>query len=238
MTPVLDGLDNLRDLGGLPLRTGGSTRHGVLLRSEAPTFASPADIARLVDELGLRLVIDLRGPAEIAASARPLAVAGVETVDLRLMGQDREHLITELGPAEGWRQVYLGYLVDQPDNIVTAVRRIAEPGAGPVLVHCMSGKDRTGVLVAVVLAAVGVDRAAIVADFVTTADNYPALLRRRHAAAGTVVPADLSARLPVAFAIEGLLDHLDEHGGAAGWLLSHGLADAELAVLRERLGAS
>ena len=55
-------------------------------------------------------------------------------------------------------QYYLRYLADRPDSVVGALEDIAT-GPGPVLVHCAAGKDRTGVVVAMALAAVGVERA-------------------------------------------------------------------------------
>ena len=160
-----EGLDNVRDVGGLPLRDGGSTRSGVLLRSAALHWATPADVRRLVDEFGLRLVLDLRTPREIDRDGpTPVATAGVETVALNFIGASRE--LPETGDdTDPLLRNYLGYLDDQPANIVEAVRRLAAPDAGPALVHCAAGKDRTGVLVAIVLEVAGVERAAVVEDY-------------------------------------------------------------------------
>ena len=155
-----EGLDNVRDVGGLPLRDGGRTRSGVLLRSAALHWATAADVRRLVDEFGLRLVLDLRTPREIDRDGpTPIAAAGVETVALNFIGASRE--LPETGDdTDPLLRNYLGYLDDQPANIVEAVRRLAAPDAGPALVHCAAGKDRTGVLVAMVLEVAGVERAA------------------------------------------------------------------------------
>ena len=72
---------------------------------------------------------------------------------------------------------YLGYLEDRPDQVVAAVRTIAG-SAGPVLVHCAAGKDRTGVVVALALSAVGVRPEAIVADYAATGERTGALIDR------------------------------------------------------------
>ena len=129
---------------------------------------------------------------------------------------------------------YLGYLGDHPANIVEAVRRIAS--RAPALVHCAAGKDRTGVLVALVLDAVGVERESVVADYALSAVNVEALFRRWTTRTGTDMPADLAPHTPRAAVMEHVLAHLDEeHGGAAGWLRANGLTDDELAALRALL---
>src|SRR5207344_3137187 len=150
-----EGLDNVRDVGGLPLRDGNTTRPGVLLRSASLHWATPADVTRLVDDYGLRLVLDLRSPREIERDGpTPVAAAGVETVALNLIGASRE--LPETGDdTDPLLRNYLGYLDDRPANVVEAVRRLAAPDVGPAIVHCAAGKDRTGVVVAMVLDVVG-----------------------------------------------------------------------------------
>ena len=230
----LDGLDNARDVGGLPLGAGGRTRFGVLLRSASLHYLTPADVSYLVDEFGLQLVLDLRAPVEIDRDG-PTAVAeaGVETIGLTFIGVSRQALpeneeITML-------QAYRGYLADHPGNVVTAVRRLAAADTGPALVHCAAGKDRTGTLVALVLDAVGVERAAVIADYELSAQHVEALFRRWTTASGEPMPTDLDRHKPRAETMTALLDQLDEqHGGAANWLLANGLEEAELARLRER----
>jgi hypothetical protein len=76
----------------------------------------------------------------------------------------------------------------------------------------------------------------VVADYALTGERVEALFRRWTAASGDPMPADLTPHLPRAEAMAAVLDHLDaEHGGAAGWLLAHGLEEDALARLRERL---
>ncbi len=232
------GLDNVRDVGGLPLRDGGRTRSGVLLRSAALHWATAADVRRLVDEFGLRLVLDLRTPREIDRDGpTPIAAAGVETVALNFIGASRE--LPETGDdTDPLLRNYLGYLDDQPANIVEAVRRLAAPDAGPALVHCAAGKDRTGVLVAMVLEVAGVERAAVVEDYALSSAQIEALFRRWTTASGEPMPAveDLRPHHPRAEVMEAVLERLDTaHGGAAGWLVERGLDVAALARLRTRL---
>jgi protein-tyrosine phosphatase len=139
-----EGLDNVRDVGGLPLRGGGTTRSGVLLRSASLHWATAADVRRLVDEYGLRLVLDLRTPREIERDGpTPVAAEGVETVTLNLIGASRE--LPETGDdTDPLLRNYLGYLTDQPTNVVEAIRRLSAPDVGAALVHCAEGPHRRG----------------------------------------------------------------------------------------------
>ncbi len=234
---AFEGLDNVRDVGGLPLRGGGTTRSGVLLRSASLHHATEADVTQLVDGFGLRLVLDLRTPREIERDGpTPVATAGVETVALTFVGESREYLPETGDDTDPLLRNYLGYLGDHPTNVVQAVRHLAAPDAGPALVHCAAGKDRTGTLVALVLDAVGVEREAVVDDYAISAEQVEAMFRRWTTAAGIEMPADLTPHLPRAEVMQQVLAHLDaEHGGAAGWLQKNGLTDAELAHLRKRL---
>lgn len=232
-----EGLDNVRDVGGLPLRDGGTTHSGVLLRSASLHWATPADVRRLVDEFGLRLVLDLRTPREIERDGpTPVAAAGIETVALNLVGASRETLPETGDDTDPLLRAYLGYLADHPANVVEALRRLAAPGAGPALVHCAAGKDRTGVIVAMVLEVVGVEREAVVADYAQSSEQIEALFRRWTTASGEPMPADLTPHHPRAEVMEKVLGHLDtEYGGAAGWLIESGLDEAALGRLRRRL---
>ena len=239
---ALEGLDNVRDVGGLPLRDGGQTRPGVLLRSASLHYLTPGDVEHLVDVLGLKLVLDLRTGREVDRDG-PTAVAraGVETVWLSFLAEDGDPLPEADDDLDPMVHNYLGYLSQRGENVVQAVRRLAAPDAGPALVHCAAGKDRTGVLVALVLDAVGVQRSAVLADYMLSAEQVPAMFRRWTTAAGEPMPADLTPHLPRAEVMATVLARLDaEHGtgdvgGAAGWLRANGLDVAELDRLRGRL---
>jgi hypothetical protein len=233
----LEGIDNLRDVGGLPLRDGGVTRSGQLLRSANLRHVTRTDVAHLVDEFGLRLVVDLRTAREIDRDG-PTAVAdaGIETVALSFIPEDGSALPETGDDTDPLLQSYLGYLVDRTENVVEAVRLLGGPDAGPALVHCAAGKDRTGVLVAIVLDAIGVEREAVIADYALSAEHVEAMFRRWTAAAGREMPDDLTPHLPRAEVIATVLARLDEeHGGAAGWLRANGLEDEVLDRLRGRL---
>ena len=123
--------------------------------------------------------------------------------------------------------------------MVEAVCLLGGPDPGPALVHCAAGKDRTGVLVALVLDAVGVTRQAVLADYALSAEQIEAMFRRWTTFLGRERPDDLTPHLPRAEVLGTVLARLDdEYGagnGAAGWLAANGLDDAALARLRGRL---
>jgi hypothetical protein len=238
----LEGLDNVRDAGGLPLRDGGRTRFGQVLRSANLRYVDDTTVTHLVDVFGLRLVIDLRTAREIDRDG-PTAVAeaGVETVALSFIPEDGTPLPETGDDSDPLLRDYLGYLVDRTENVVQAVRLLGAPDAGPTLVHCAAGKDRTGVLLALVLDAVGVEREAVIADYALSAQHVEAMFRRWTTAYNRPMPEDLTPHLPRPEVIATVLARLDdEHGrdgrdGAVGWLQANGLDDATLGRLRERL---
>jgi protein-tyrosine phosphatase len=116
-------------------------------------------------------------------------------------------------------------------------------------VHCAAGKDRTGVLVALVLDAIGVERAAVVEDYVLSAEKVEQIFRRRVQTLGEEMPENIDQHKPRAETMVAVLDRLDaDHardaarggvdGGAAGWLRANGIDDSAIARLRERLVVS
>ena len=202
----LDGTANTRDLGGLPTGDGGTTVPGRILRSDNLQTVSADDVRRLVDELRLRDVIDLRTTAEVLMEGRgPLrAVPEVTHRHFSLLPERGHHTDVfaveedELPELPGdWaesilpRQVaeddqheppavraYLGYLHDRSEAVVGALRALAHGGPGAAVVHCAAGKDRTGVVVALSLAVAGVPHEEIVADYAMTADVIDEVVAR------------------------------------------------------------
>jgi protein tyrosine/serine phosphatase len=146
-------------------------------------------------------------------------------------------------PEPGSRAVafYLAYLRDRPDNVVAALRAIADSN-GAVVVHCAAGKDRTGVVVALALSVAGVPRERIVADYVATAERMEPLLARLKAS--DTYREDLDSRpddshRPRPETMRRFLSHLDEqHGGPLGWLATAGFGADDVARLRSRLVCS
>jgi hypothetical protein len=139
-------------------------------------------------------------------------------------------------PADPMCGHYLGYLEDRPDQVVSALRTIAG-SAGAVLVHCAAGKDRTGVVVALALSAVGVRREAIVADYVATGERTEALVERLRRS--PTYADDINSKPPRAPRPDTMAAFLEEVGsryrGTRGWLAGHGFGGADLDLLRAKL---
>jgi protein-tyrosine phosphatase len=245
----LTGAENIRDLGGLPLVAGGFTRSGVLFRGDTLQELTPQDV-ELFRKLGLRTVIDLRTQMEATAEGRglladePIRYANLPFMpDELLMPSDdeRRQLIVAERREQDRVEHYLGYLKYAGDRVVAAVKLMADPDGPPAVFHCAAGKDRTGVLAALVLDAVGVERDAIVADFALTNERLERVggrLRRMPTYAnytGRLSNQDMSADPQTMTDVLAALD--DRDGGAAGWLVANGLSDAELASLRGALTA-
>jgi hypothetical protein len=234
-------VDNVRDLGGLPVAGGGRTRFGVVFRASTFQQATADDVAQLLDVHGIRTVVDLRLPDEAAREGHGLlGEVGLRVVNLPVRKADSTLLdvvvpdsrTTDLG------LLYQQLLVGSPESVVEAVRLIADPDLQAVVFHCAAGKDRTGVLAAVVLDAVGVPLEAIVDDYALTSE-------REHQIRERLVSIPAYRNLPpVAQGVMGVdgsairrfVEALRAtYGGAAEFLLSHGLAPAGLAALRSTL---
>lgn len=135
--------------------------------------------------------------------------------------------------------VYQAFVELRGEHLVAVARLLTQSRTGSVLVHCAVGKDRTGVTVGVLLAAAGVERAAILNDYVATNEVVADVLTSLAAGSGR---ADWVSRIPLAArvaqpdALDAVMDWLDrEYGGAAAWLQSKGFDKAELDLLRRRM---
>jgi protein tyrosine/serine phosphatase len=206
-----------------------------------------------VGEIGLTTVVDLRSSDELASEG-PAPLDGVADVlhfhhpilaeagsatdaasDVLLIraGRDRSRY-----PADPICGHYLGYLEDRPDQVVAALRSVAQSG-GAALVHCAAGKDRTGVVVAVALSAVGVRRPAVIADYAATGERIgPVLarLRRSPTYADDISDEPDELQRPRPQTMAAFLEQLDaRYGGAARWLAGHGFGPDDLQLLRAKL---
>lgn len=233
-------IDNIRDLGGLAVATGGRTRFGVVFRSGTPQQCSAADLARLIGPLGLRTVIDLRNPEEMAREGHGrLSDAGVRLRNLPV----RKVMSTAATPAELAAEgatadlagLYRELLSGSARSVVEVVRVIADTERHSVVFHCAAGKDRTGIVAAVLLDALGVPHPVIVDDYALSAERMARIRERLNALPSyRGLPPVGSGILFVDPRVmaEFLAELHTVHGGGAAWLLSHGLSRTELDRLR------
>ena len=254
----LYGAPNARDLRGLPVAGGGKVRPGLVFRAPALGRLTDDDVGALAG-LGLTDLLDLRHGSEIEIAPPDRLPAGPQVahipvfdpahpvfvyVSAVLLGHDLNRyagLAVEGTPA-AMLAIYR-WFVDAPaaqQAFGTALRRIGA-ASGPVLYHCSAGKDRTGWLSALVLGALGADRATITEDYLLTnevtaaeTEKLLAVLDRRKG-----VPPEVLR--PVLDAVPEYLDAAFERVEAEFGTLDRylrvglGLDDADLAALRDRL---
>lgn len=243
---VLSAPVNLRDLGGIPI-DGGLLRDGLAIRTDDLAYVTEEVAGQLVDG-GLTAIIDLRSPLEVSVTGRgPLGAQPIAYHHLPLIADvgasmDRER------PAlthEAMGVMYLRMVEGAAPQLVTALNVIAyTPGA--TAFHCAAGRDRTGVLAAMLLLALGAADDDIIADYARTGDNMVAIMARTAPVMGAMWKAlgfDATAVAQSSGLLEGamdvsmrsLLDTLRaQHGDPLAPLRAAGLSDATIARLRER----
>jgi protein-tyrosine phosphatase len=236
---VFEGLYNFRDVGGLRIGDHTQTRFGMLYRSDAFADVTVADIDFLLDELEVRRVIDLRADRERDADeVRPFAGREVEYRDRPIDG-GIDNAIETAAAGERLAYRYLGYLDHARESVASAVKDLAEPGSPPTIVHCRAGKDRTGVVIAVVLCLLGVDNQTIARDYALTSIGMPKILARLRESA--LYSANVE-RLPggMYFAEETTMVRFlelaaERHGSLEAWALASGITNDEIGKLRANL---
>lgn len=223
-----DGLYNVRDLGGHPTPSG-RTRFGAVVRSEGLSLISEAGRSALL-EYGIRTIIDLRSPGEAEQEVHPLR----DLAGYRLLPLLDDAAVAEVDGIAAVPEVY-AYMVERRGEQLVTILRAMIDSPTPQLVHCRAGKDRTGVVVALLLANAGVGRAFIVNDYALSDRMLRPLYDIWARQAGvTVVPgAEPMRRYPsTPEAMLSLFDRLDScYGGPRSYLRSIGLTDQELLAL-------
>jgi protein-tyrosine phosphatase len=243
--PAVDGL-RVSDIGGHPLEGGGWFRSGLVFRMSGG-LVGDAELAHL-DTLGLRVLVDLRGGSENRSTLVDWAVSrGVlyhhEPITLG-DGADFVTVLEEHGLTEADGRAYLGLMYRRMLDefgpaLAGAVTAIAE--AQPAAFGCAAGKDRTGLLTALLQDLLGVDRSAILAGYVSGAPDPDRLLEMVGTwwdwEEGDLTKPGLGGILSaVEEVMAGALDHLDErYGGALGYFEAAGLPAETVDLLRARL---
>jgi protein tyrosine/serine phosphatase len=243
---VWDGCLNVRDLGGLDTANGGRTRYGAVVRADDVHQLSDEGWRALVAH-GIRTVLDLRGDHE--REDDPPAELPVEVVHVPFMEASEaewEEIAEEIEAAavaapdvaSSTRDVYLIFLERFKANVAAAVRALAQAPEGGIVIHCVGGKDRTGLLVAFLLHLAGVDDREVAADYALSEER----LLSRHQAWFEAAESDEElarlqriAQTPAA-SMEGVFAELERrYGGVEGYLRAAGVSDEGLALVRARL---
>jgi protein-tyrosine phosphatase len=224
---------NLRDLGGTETAEGRAVAHGRLFRGASLHRLAPEELESLAP-LGIRTAIDLRSTEEIGrgtfAGAGPVHHLPIfeKTPDLGDPDDDVAQVLAD---------AYLWMLDEGPTSIRTALELLGDPDRLPVVVYCAAGKDRTGVLIAIVLRLLGVEPPTVAADYALS-DAPAAALREWHlnnGASDDQLAAAGIFRAPTETMHLFLTALDDRFGSLDGYLETLGLDPAET---RARLTAS
>jgi protein-tyrosine phosphatase len=237
-----DGCLNVRDLGGHRTQDGAETRYAAIVRADSLRQLTDAGWAAAVD-YGVRTVVDLRMDSELEAD--PPAELPVDVVHVPFLEEDDEaftevEAVARAAPdyAAATRDVYLVFLERFRNNVAAAIGAVARAPEGVVVVHCMGGKDRTGLVTALLLHLAGVDNEQIAADYATSEER----LRPRHDVwldeAGTEAERERIRRIAAtpAESMVGVLEELERrYGSIAAYLRAGSLSDEDVELARQRL---
>jgi len=245
--PDIRSVLNFRDAGGIPASQGKRIREKMIFRSASPDKITRNDRTRLL-ELNIRTIVDLRAPYENGNKKR--SIDGIEKISLPLDFErtTRERLIPLLKQKNARDQIpelinnlYLEIL----DGSVTVFRRIIEllldPSRTPLLIHCQAGKDRTGIVCALIQMALEADRQSIIRSYMASNDRLIPYFKRRLAFRRIIsfgfFPAD-----EILFAVtvreenmNSVIDRVINHyGGIESYFGMSGPVNSEFKELRER----
>lgn len=217
---------NMRDLGGIPLPGGGYTVYGSFIRSEAPTFLTECEHAK-IKQLGIDTVVDLRSEHEI--NANPNMLAGKDDIDYFICPQKGgwEMPKTEAEIPATYMRIVSGY------GMVLPVLKVFAQAKGAALFHCAAGKDRTGVFAALLLMIVGAETRDIIADYEVSYTYRKDIIDEKHRA-HPEIPYFWSLSRPEYMA--GFLQFFAaEYGDIIRYCSLVGLSEAEYAAIRAKL---
>jgi protein-tyrosine phosphatase len=230
----LEGCLNFRDLGGYTVRSGNTIRRGLVFRSDALHRVTRHDVARL-RALGIGDILDLRSTAELRAEGRgPLAHEAIRFHHVPLFDGDTRGGSAAMSLAE--RYVLLAEFAKTP--IAKVVTTLAHTDA-PAVYHCAAGKDRTGVVSAILLALLDTDDETIAGDYALTQENLDAIIDRLNETDGyqtmlAALPPDTLHARP-----DTILDFLAQlrgkYGSMHGYARAAGVAEGTLDRLAARL---
>ncbi|HEX9530809.1 MAG TPA: tyrosine-protein phosphatase [Acidimicrobiales bacterium] len=243
----LEGAFNFRDLGGYATAGGGPVRWRRLYRADGIHKLTPADRGR-VRELGLATVVDLRTGAELEERGRFPFIGELEgyhhlpLIDAVWDPATVEEQVAVMSAAELLVFQYKAMLVEGRAAIAATFELLAEPGSYPLVFHCAAGKDRTGVVAALVLSLLAVSDADVCHDYGLSREameRMMAWIRTNRPEALDAMVAQPKAILDAPpMAMHLLLDSVRaEFGSVAGYLGDLGLSSRTLGAVRANLVA-
>lgn len=232
---------NFRDLGGYAGADGRTVRWRRVFRSDSLFRVTPEDAAHVVEELGLATIVDLRTAEEVAHFGRgALESSGLHYHQVPIL-DETQRTDPELIPKRPLEDLYLLMLDTAASQMARVLRLLATHDTHPVVFHCAVGKDRTGIVAAVLLKLLGVSDDDVVADYALTAEVMPTMIERFRAYADREgkerlreVPAHVFSAEPAT--MRAVLDALrHRYGSVDGYAAAIGLRPDEVEALRAAL---
>jgi protein-tyrosine phosphatase len=239
MNRVIDlaGCLNFRDLGGYPTADGRVLRWRQVFRSDALHHLTRQDVGRLRSELGIGDVIDLRSSVELRSEGRgPLALEPIRFHHHPLYDGNAAKAAPTPDLTLTDRYFLLAQFAQQP--IASVISTLADTDA-PAVYHCAAGKDRTGVVSAILLGLLAVPDQVIVADYAATQENLDAIIERLMSTEGyhsmlSALPPDTLHAEPETMLI--FLERMRAaYGSMDGYARACGVSAEVIRRLRERL---
>lgn len=177
---TFEGCVNFRDLGGYRTNEGRTVTWDRLFRSDALHELTGGDVSHALRELGLQTMIDLRNHDEVRRDGTgPLKSSGLEYHHFPLLEErGSPPPIAGADVAERLSVTYQWIIHNSGALIADAVTTIADNRGEPAVFHCSAGKDRTGIIAALVLGALGVDQETVMADYLLTNEVITGIHRR------------------------------------------------------------
>jgi protein-tyrosine phosphatase len=226
---------NARDLGGYPTTDGSQTCWRSLLRSDDLAQLTPAGVQSLA-EYGIETVVDLRWPEEAAIYPSPIpgGPKHIRYHQISLLARTAAEweALRQDCAKEMWKCAVLEHSRSELKEVLQA---IAASSSGPLLFHCVAGKDRTGIIAALLLSVADVTPEAIARDYALSAECLRAAYLQRYAGRDREDILE-NVRCPEA-GVYNMLEYLDRLGGTVAYLERIGLDGAQIARLRARLRA-
>ena len=238
---VFEGCFNFRDLGGYLTSDGRWTRWRRLFRSDHLALLSDGDCQRMERDLGIMTVLDLRDTETVAA--RGPARLGARCVNVPLLSDD---VVAQYGQkiAESSPRTFMRHTRDDAtaEAVAAVFALLADESSYPLVFHCLGGKDRTGLVAALVLGALGVSDEDIVRDYAMTGPNMARIIERMRKLGRLPTDGSFTKEIPRSFfetppaAMESLLHEIrEQHSSIRGYVTSCGVDAATLGGLEHAL---